>query len=104
MEKNRCFVIDQENFDCDFLIGLDCIKRFYLNQNKNLEISEKVPIQRNEIKNAETNNISKKMESIESRTNKKVSKETKTKSLESDKISKDIKNKESKIKNEIITT
>lgn len=44
------------------------------------------------------------MESIESMTNKKVSKETKTKSLESDKISKDIKNKESKIKNEIITT
>ncbi|CAK1580865.1 unnamed protein product [Parnassius mnemosyne] len=83
--KMDVFVIDQENFDHDFLIGLDCIKKFYLIQNENLEISQKVPIQKKIIKNSETNN---------------VSKETITKRLEIDNISKEMKNKESE--NEII--
>ena len=39
------FVIDDKNFDHDFLIGLDCIKKFFLIQNENLEIHQKVPIQ-----------------------------------------------------------
>lgn len=38
------FVIDKENFDHDFLIGLDCIKIFYLVQNENLEITQKIPL------------------------------------------------------------
>lgn len=66
-KKIDVFVIDQENFDYDFLIGLDCIKEFYLNQNENLEISQKVPIQRNNNKNSEALNISKEMENKESK-------------------------------------
>ncbi|GBP63285.1 Retrovirus-related Pol polyprotein from transposon opus [Eumeta japonica] len=46
---------DKENFDYDFLVGLDCIKEFYLVQNENLEISQKIPIQRSEIVSKETN-------------------------------------------------
>lgn len=34
------FVIDQRNFDYDFLIGLDCIRKFNLVQNEKLEISQ----------------------------------------------------------------
>lgn len=34
------FVIDNENFNYDFLIGLDCIKHFKLIQNEKLEISQ----------------------------------------------------------------
>lgn len=34
------FVIDNENFDYDFLIGLDCIEKFHLTQNDKLEISQ----------------------------------------------------------------
>lgn len=49
------FVIDKENFDYDFLVGLDCIKEFYLVQNENLEISQKIPIQRSEIVSKEAN-------------------------------------------------
>lgn len=41
--KMSVFVIDGENFDYDFLIGLDCIKNFYLTQNENLEIKQKCP-------------------------------------------------------------
>lgn len=41
------FVIDEQNFDYDFLIGLDCIKSFQLVQNENLEITQKLD---NEIK------------------------------------------------------
>lgn len=36
------FVIDEQNFDYDFLIGLDCIKSFELIQNENLEITQKI--------------------------------------------------------------
>lgn len=32
------FVIDEENFDYNFLVGLDCIQKFKLTQNDNLEI------------------------------------------------------------------
>ena len=35
------FVIDEENFDYDFLVGLDCIKKFQLIQDENLNISQK---------------------------------------------------------------
>lgn len=35
------FVIDEHNFDYNFLIGLDCIKSFQLIQNENLEITQK---------------------------------------------------------------
>jgi hypothetical protein len=37
------FVIERNNFDYDFLIGLDCIKRFHLTQDENLEINQKIP-------------------------------------------------------------
>lgn len=37
------FVIDKENFDYDFLIGLDCITKFGLAQNEKLKITQKVP-------------------------------------------------------------
>lgn len=40
-ETANIFVIDKENFDYDFLIGLDCIKTFRLTQNENLEIIQK---------------------------------------------------------------
>lgn len=53
-KKMDVFVIDKENFDYDFLIGLDCIKEFSLIQNENLEISQKVTIQRNESDSTET--------------------------------------------------
>lgn len=48
------FVIDKESFDYDFLIGLDLIKEFYLVQNENLEINQKIPTQRNETVSKET--------------------------------------------------
>jgi len=35
-------VIDKENFDYDFLIGLDCIKKFGLAQDENLKITQKI--------------------------------------------------------------
>lgn len=35
------FIIDNENFKYNFLIGLDCIKKFKLIQNENLEIEQK---------------------------------------------------------------
>lgn len=35
------FVINEENFEHDFLIGLDCVKKFKLRQNEKLEISQK---------------------------------------------------------------
>lgn len=35
------FVVDKENFKYDFLIGLDCIKKFQLIQNEKLEITQK---------------------------------------------------------------
>ena len=42
-EKNmNVFVIDEQNYDYDFLIGLDCIKAFQLIHNENLEITQKV--------------------------------------------------------------
>lgn len=34
------FIIDDENFQYDFLIGLDCIKKFKLIQNEKLEIEQ----------------------------------------------------------------
>lgn len=41
LEKNmNVFVIDEENFDYDFLIGLDCIKSFQLIQDTNLDIAQ----------------------------------------------------------------
>lgn len=39
IEKNMdVFVVDSENFNYDFLIGLDCIKHFKLMQNEDLQI------------------------------------------------------------------
>lgn len=35
------FIINNENFNYDFLIGLDCIKKFKLIQNEKLEIEQK---------------------------------------------------------------
>lgn len=54
-KKMNVFVIDQESFDYDFLIGLDCIKMFNLIQNENLEISQILPTQRSELVSNETN-------------------------------------------------
>lgn len=34
------FIINNENFKYDFLMGLDCIKKFKLKQNENLEIEQ----------------------------------------------------------------
>lgn len=43
IEKNiNVFIVDSENFNYDFLVGLDCIKRFRLTQNENLEITQGV--------------------------------------------------------------
>lgn len=36
------FVMNSEYFNYDFLIGLDCIKRFKLCQNEKLEIKQKI--------------------------------------------------------------
>lgn len=36
------FVIDEENFDYNFLVGLDCIQKFKLTQNENLEIMQNI--------------------------------------------------------------
>ncbi|KMQ86766.1 gag-pol fusion protein [Lasius niger] len=38
------FVVDKENFKYDFLIGLDCIKKFQLIQNEKLEITQKIQV------------------------------------------------------------
>lgn len=40
-ENVNVFVIDKQNFDYDFLIGLDCIKSFQLIQNEDLTITQK---------------------------------------------------------------
>lgn len=40
-KEMNIFVIDEQNFDYNFLIGLDCIKSFQLIQNENLEITQK---------------------------------------------------------------
>lgn len=42
-KKITVFVIDERNFDYDFLIGLDCIKEFQLTQDEDLIISQKEP-------------------------------------------------------------
>lgn len=43
IEKNiDVFVIDEENFDYDFLIGLDCIEKFRLIQTDKLEIKQNI--------------------------------------------------------------
>lgn len=34
------FIINNDNFKYDFLMGLDCIKKFKLKQNENLEIEQ----------------------------------------------------------------
>lgn len=56
-KKMNVFVIDKENFDYDFLVGLDCIKEFYLVQDENLNIYQKLPTQSSEIVSKETNKI-----------------------------------------------
>lgn len=43
IEKHlNIFVIDEDNFDYDFLVGLDCIQKFHLTQNENLDISQNI--------------------------------------------------------------
>lgn len=43
VEKHvNIFVIDEDNFDYDFLVGLDCIQIFYLTQNENLNITQNI--------------------------------------------------------------
>jgi len=41
-ENMDVFVVDKKNFKYDFLIGLDCIKKFRLIQNERLEITQKI--------------------------------------------------------------
>lgn len=36
------FVVDNKDFNHDFLVGLDCIKKFKLRQNEKLEITQKI--------------------------------------------------------------
>ena len=51
------FVIDRENFDHDILIGLDMIKKFKLNQDENLNITQKINSEKFKIvEDAATNN------------------------------------------------
>lgn len=45
--KINVFVIDGDNFDYDFLIGLDCIQQFNLVQNEKLEITQKLDLKKN---------------------------------------------------------
>jgi len=55
IEKNvDVFVIDNENFKFDFLIGLDLIKQFHLSQDENLCI-----VQKGKESNCENNNCKK---------------------------------------------
>lgn len=43
METNiNVFVVDNKDFNHDFLVGLDCIKKFKLRQNEKLEITQKI--------------------------------------------------------------
>jgi len=43
IEKHvNIFVVDKENFNYDFLIGLDCIREFKLQQNENLQITQTI--------------------------------------------------------------
>ncbi|XP_060809930.1 putative nuclease HARBI1 [Amyelois transitella] len=50
----KVFVIDEENFDFDFLVGLDFIKEFSLVQDEKLNICQKIPQQECEIVSKET--------------------------------------------------
>lgn len=58
-KKISVFVIDEENFNYDFLIGLDCIKNFYLTQNENLEIKQNLPQKKNQEDKNTDNKITK---------------------------------------------
>lgn len=61
IEKHvNVFVIDDDNFDYDFLVGLDCIQNFHLTQNENLNITQNVLSNNNKdyIKNKEKQPIS----------------------------------------------
>lgn len=58
------FVVDNENFNYDFLIGLDCIKNFKLVQNEELKIiqyynpkEKKVTLNEEDIKNKNLTNV-----------------------------------------------
>lgn len=43
IEKHvNIFVIDEDNFDYDFLVGLDCIQKLHLTQSENLNITQNV--------------------------------------------------------------
>lgn len=48
------FIEDNKNFNYDFLIGLDCIKKFKLIQNEKLKVIQyNNPEEKNEISNEE---------------------------------------------------
>ena len=42
-DTQEVFIIKNENFQHDFLIGLDCIEKFHLQQNPNLSITQVMP-------------------------------------------------------------
>lgn len=42
-EMVNVFIIDEKNFEDDFLIGLDCISKFQLIQDENLQITQRSP-------------------------------------------------------------
>lgn len=42
-EEIHIFIVNNKNFNYDFLIGLDCIKKFKLIQNEELKIEQKIP-------------------------------------------------------------
>lgn len=58
-DKLDVFIVDNKNFDYDFLIGLDGIKKFRLVQNEQLEISQNLPKghERDKNKNFKENTI-----------------------------------------------
>lgn len=56
-KEMNAFVIDKENFDFDFLVGLDYIKEFQLIQDENLRISQKAQQKHNTFNKKKSNRI-----------------------------------------------
>lgn len=61
-ETMNIFIVDNENFKYDFLIGLDCIKKFKLIQNEDLKITQ--IYNPKEIKNLPTSETLKKRKDV----------------------------------------
>lgn len=95
------FVIDNQNFDYDFLLGLDCIKKFGLVQDENLKISQVIPTYQtknvSESKNTKVENVSKE---TENKNQKNIPKGTENKNIQIRKFSEKINNENLNLENE----